>query len=60
MFAILQVMSLELKNKDYCIKLFVMRILANLKFFELVVDKRNRVLLRVLSQLIKHVSYFAI
>ncbi len=48
-FAILQIMFSKLKSKHYRIKLFVMRVLANLKFFKFVVDERNRMLLRVLS-----------
>jgi len=59
-FITLQVVSLELKSKHYRIKLLVMRVLANLRFLELVINERNRMSLRVLNQLIKHVFCLAI
>ncbi len=60
MFVTLQIMFSKFKNKHYRIKLLVMRILINLKFLKFVVVKRNKMSLRVLSQLIKYVSCFAI
>lgn len=60
MFAILQIVFSKLKSKHYRIKLFVMRILTNFKFFKLVANKRNKMSLRILNQLIKYVFYFAI
>ena len=60
MFVILQIMSLIFKFQNYRIQLFIMRILSLFYFFELIIYKRNEILLIIVVFLIKHVFDVAI
>ena len=60
MLAILQIISSVFKFQNYRIQFFVMRVSLFFRFFELIIYKRNEMLLIIVVSLIKHVFDVAI